>query len=154
MKGNKIISEKVFCGTYTLSGQRKGRSSLWNILSEINNELGEVITGFVYCRKCSAVLKYKNSQTSNLQRHNCCKVTNKKYALKQISAEDKNEATKICANWIIEDCRPFSAVQGTGFIKMIKFFTKLGAIYGENVDVDDLLPLLICGLTITYGEIF
>ncbi|KAH8404556.1 hypothetical protein KR215_003351, partial [Drosophila sulfurigaster] len=106
----------------------------------IKNELDQIVPGFVLRRTCSVVLKYKKGQTSNLQRHKCCKEINTKIVLKQVSAETKTEATKVCADWIVEDCRPFSAVKGTGFMKMVQFFVKLGALYGENVDLEDVIP--------------
>ena len=43
-------------------------------------------------------------------------------------------------NFVIEDCRPFSTVEGSGFRKMIAKCLKIGAKYGENVDLDNLIP--------------
>lgn len=43
-------------------------------------------------------------------------------------------------NFVIEDCRPFSTVEGIGFRKMIAKILKIGAKYGENVDLDNLIP--------------
>jgi len=78
--------------------------------------------------------------TSNLTRHPCCKVIKQSVILKAVSALDKTEAVEKCTNWITEDCRPFSAVSGSGFRKLVNFFIKIGATYGEHVDVEDMLP--------------
>ncbi|KAH8284403.1 hypothetical protein KR044_004965, partial [Drosophila immigrans] len=99
-----------------------------------------ILQGYVYCRTCSMVLIFKNGQTTNLNRHACCKSIKECTVLKKVSALHKNEAVDKCAIWIAEDCRPFSAVSGSGFMQMIQFFIKMGATYGEHVDVEDLLP--------------
>lgn len=36
--------------------------------------------------------------------------------------------------------RPFSAVEGSGFKKLIQSFWGVGTKYGKNIDLDDLLP--------------
>lgn len=134
------VCENISNGTYTLPGRRKGRSFVWNVLSEILKPDETVVEGFVYCRSCLKVLKYCKGQTSNLVRHPCCKKIKEGQQLKTVTASDKNEAIERCTSWIIEDCRPFSAVQGSGFSKLVKFFIKIGANYSENVDVENLLP--------------
>jgi len=53
---------------------------------------------------------------------------------------DKAEAIDKCTTWIVEDCRPFIAVQGAGFLKLVKFFIKIRATYGKHIDVEDLFP--------------
>nr|AAD03082.1 putative transposase [Bactrocera tryoni] len=134
------IGCKIANGSYSLSGKRKGRSFVWNILSEILKPDGTLLEGFVYCRTCLKVLKYYNGQTSNLIRHPCCRNIKTSQELRTVTVEDKNEAVKKFTSWVVEDCRPFSVVQGSGFIKLVKFFIKIGASYGEHVDVEDLLP--------------
>lgn len=136
----KFISEEIAKGNYTLSGQRKGRSLVWNVLAEIQESDETILEGFVYCRNCSKVLKYTAKNTSNLCRHKCCKDIKESQFLKTVSDIDKNEAIDKCSSWVIEDCRPFSTVHGSGFVKLVKFFIKIGAKYGEHVNVEDLLP--------------
>lgn len=134
------ISDEIKNGNYTLVSQRKGRSFVWNILSKIVKPDKNILAGFVYCRTCSKVLKYTASQTSNLMRHSCCKELKQTLTVKTVTPLDKAEAIDKCTSWIVEDCRPFTAVQGAGFLKLVKFFIKIGASYGEHVDVEDLLP--------------
>lgn len=136
----EFISEQIENGTYKLSPRRKGRSFVWNVVSEILKPDESILPGFVFCRTCSKLLKYTTNQTSNLSRHKCCKSIKDVQPLKTVSATDKNESIEKCTSWIIEDCQPFSAVNGTGFMKLVKFFIKIGATYGENVDVENLLP--------------
>uniref|UniRef100_A0A034WLQ6 Transposable element Hobo transposase n=1 Tax=Bactrocera dorsalis TaxID=27457 RepID=A0A034WLQ6_BACDO len=136
----KSVTDNIANGMYTLSGQRKGRSFIWNILTEIVKPDNSTLKEFVFCRTCRNVLKYNASQTSNLNRHSCCKNLKQSQSLKTVKPLDKTETIEKCANWITEDWRPFSTVRGSGFVKLVKFFIKIGATYGEHDDVEDMLP--------------
>lgn len=139
MSDHKFILEQIWSGAYSLSPQRKGKSFIWNILSKILKEDGSTVEGFVYCRSCRKVLKYCRNQTSNLNRHKCCQ-TLKQPNLRPVSTPDKKETLNVLSKWVIEDCRPFSSVSGSRFKEIVKHFIKIGATYGECVDVDDMLP--------------
>lgn len=139
-ENSNFITNKIQSGVYTLSQKRKGRSHIWNVLAEIQKEDGNFLDGLVYCRVCKQLLKYSASQTSNLNRHKCCRAEKEVETLKTVDAEDKKAAVVACTSWIVEDCRPFSVVNGTGFEKLAKFFIELGAKYGKNVDVNKMLP--------------
>lgn len=132
-----FVAEKIANGVYTLSQRHKG---IWNVLSEILKEDETIVEGLVYCRTCRKLLKYSGHQTSNLNRHKGCQALKQPEVLKTVAADDKKNAIDICTAWVTEDCRPFSAITGSGLVKLVKFFIKKGATYGENVDVNDLLP--------------
>lgn len=46
----------------------------------------------------------------------------------------------MCSLWLLQDCLLCNIIEGKGFPKILNFFIKLGAVYGENVDIVDLLP--------------
>lgn len=135
-----FILDKILSGVYSLSPRRKGKSFIWNILSQVLKEDGSIVEDFVYCRSCRKILKCVGNQTSNLSRHKCCQALKQPNTLKPVSTPDKTEALSVLSKWVVEDCRPFSSVSGSGFKEMVKFFIKIGATYGECVDVDDMLP--------------
>ena len=58
----------------------------------------------------------------------------------QIGADVKKNLLDDIVKWMAKDCRPFAAISGTGFKSLAQAFIKIGAKYGENVDIDDLLP--------------
>jgi len=57
-----------------------------------------------------------------------------------VSTPDKKEALNAVSKWTVGACPPFSAVTGSGFKSMVKFFIKIGSTYGELVDIDELIP--------------
>lgn len=61
-------------------------------------------------------------------------------SLKKVSFQHFNDMTRIIANWVTEDNIPHSAVEGNGFKKLVTFILKIGADYGSDVDLKDLLP--------------
>nr|AAC37217.1 transposase [Musca domestica] len=137
---NLEVKAKINQGLYKITPRHKGTSFIWNVLADIQKEDDTLVEGWVFCRKCEKVLKYTTRQTSNLCRHKCCASLKQSRELKTVSADCKKEAIEKCAQWVVRDCRPFSAVSGSGFIDMIKFFIKVGAEYGEHVNVEELLP--------------
>lgn len=134
-----LIEKNIENGAYTLAPRRKGKSFVWNVLAEVLKEDGTVVLDYVYCRSCRHILRCVGNQTSNLSRHRCCKEL-KNTKIKQVGYQDKTHALHTLSNWIVEDCLPFSVVSGAGFKAMVQLFIKIGSIYGEFVDVDDLLP--------------
>nr|DAA03872.1 TPA_inf: HDC12224 [Drosophila melanogaster] len=135
-----IIKTKILNGTYSVAIQRKGKSVIWSILCDILKENGTVLDGWLYCSKCRKVLKFVPNHISNLSRHKCCLTLRRPTELKIVSESDKEEAIEVCTQWVVQDCQSFSAVTGAGFKNLVQFFLKIGAVYGEHVDVDDLLP--------------
>lgn len=140
MSDHAFIAEQIASGFYSLEPKRKGKSFVWNVLSGIIKDDGSTINNLVYCRSCRKILKCVGNQTSNLNRHKCCQSFKQPTALRIVSTPDKKEALNALSKWIVEDCRPFSAVTGSGFKSMVQFFIKIGSTYGELVDIDDLIP--------------
>ncbi|XP_073811786.1 uncharacterized protein [Musca autumnalis] len=139
MEENKdSVTESIESGSYTVAAPRKGRSFVWDILNNILKSDGTILPGFLFCRNCDSVVRHTNRQ--NIKRHICCKLLKGPLTIKTVSANDKVVMVEKFANWLTQDCLPVSAVDGDGFVQLVKFFIKIGAKYGENVDVDDLLP--------------
>jgi len=135
-----FVKNKINNGTYSVANKHKGKSVIWSILCDILKEDETVLDGWLFCRQCQKVLKFLHKNTSNLSRHKCCLTLRRPTELKIVSENDKKVAIEKCTQWVVQDCRPFSAVTGAGFKNLVKFFLQIGAIYGEQVDVDDLLP--------------
>ncbi|XP_073811533.1 uncharacterized protein [Musca autumnalis] len=139
MEENKdSVTESIESGKYTVAAPRKGRSFVWDILSNILKSDGTILPGFLFCRNCNSVVR--NTHRQNIKRHICCKLLKDSLTIKPVSADDKAEIIEKCTNWLTQDCLPISAVVGDGFVQLVKFFIKIGAKYGEYIDVDDMLP--------------
>lgn len=138
MNCNEIV-EKINTGVFRTI-KKNTKSKIWKIFSLIQNENNEVINGFVHCENCNHLFKYNGKQTSNLIRHKCYVQQNSSPEFKQVSSLDKEEFINVCTQWIVEDCRPFSAVDGTGFRKLAQALISIGAKYGNNADLLDLIP--------------
>lgn len=132
------ISEKIRNGTYVLLPKRMGRSPVWDLFADVRKSDGTILDGYLCCRKCNRLFKYDGKHTSNLNRHRCFYVGVEDH--KPITIEDKKAALEACAQWIIADCRPYSIIEGAGFHKLAKFLVQIGAKYGENIKIDDLIP--------------
>ncbi|XP_075148493.1 uncharacterized protein LOC142222318 isoform X2 [Haematobia irritans] len=77
---------------YTISQKRKNKSPIWNVLAEILRKDNSILAGYVYCRKCKTVLKYKPSQMSILYRHICCREEESKNSKNAIGKSYKDSS--------------------------------------------------------------
>lgn len=121
MSDPTFVMDQIMSGAYSLSPRRKGKSFVWNILSEVLKEDGSIVKDLVYCRSCRKVLKCVGNQTCNLSRHKCSQTLKQGNKLKPEYTPDKAEALNVLSQWVVEDCRPFSSVRGSGFNKMVNF---------------------------------
>ncbi|XP_065366938.1 uncharacterized protein LOC135959794 [Calliphora vicina] len=140
MDSYREIEEKINSGVYQLVQKRNRKSAIWSIFAEILKDDETILEGFVCCRNCKHILRYNGQQSSNLNRHKCFNLTTTSGSIKRVTEEDKQEAIDACTTWLIEDCLPFTAIDGTGFLEMVNLFLKIGARYGTNIDINDLLP--------------
>jgi len=113
---------------------------MWNILHYILKEDKSAVEGWLFCSTCRKVLKLLAGHTSNLSRHKCCMLLRQPKEVTKVSATDKAEAIEKCSQWIVKDCQPFSSAAGPGYKSMEQLLIKIGAAYGDHIDVDDLLP--------------
>ncbi|XP_068159220.1 uncharacterized protein [Drosophila tropicalis] len=137
-----FVLEQIAKKVYSLSPKRNVRSAVWSILSEVIKDDGVVLKGYLYCLICDKLVKYSPKQLSNLNRHKCCQNLKdpKPKGEKLVTQADKKTAIDSCVAWITEDCQPFSAIDGSGFQRMAQFFINIGAKYGDNNNIEELLP--------------
>ncbi|XP_075148488.1 uncharacterized protein LOC142222315 [Haematobia irritans] len=166
--GDLSITEQIEKGILTISPREKGKSPFWNIMAEIKRQDGSILPKYLYCLKCQSIIEFSVTQPANIWDHECwinfvksSGDDNKQQVdmsmqfldlcyehfrpeetltKSPISNEVKNEVAKACATWAIEDCCPLSLIQGSGFAKLAKVFIKLGATYGEHLELSDFLP--------------
>lgn len=131
------VKRKIHQEIYTLKKNPSTRSIVWKVLSVIVDEENKEID-FVSCDECSKILKRNKRTTSNLVQHPCIKKL--KCSVTQISNEDKKLITSSCVQWTIRNCVPFSVIHGEGFKKITNEVLKIGSKYGQNIDVDHMLP--------------
>lgn len=136
---NEIL-KKINGGEYKLKKNERSKSVIWNVFSEIQKEDGSILEGRVYCQGCHQLFKFTKKQTSNLIKHKCVHLQPHDTSPVQVNTEDKNACFEVFMDFLIEDCRPFSTVEGSGFRKMIAKCLKIGAKYGDNVDLEYLIP--------------
>lgn len=140
MENENEIVRKIKEGEYSLFKPEGAKSVMWAAFSEIKKDNGSILDGKVYCQFCEKLFKFTRRQTSNLLKHKCVHAKPSEKDPIQINTEDRNSCFQAFMDFIIEDCRAFSTVEGSGFKKLISKCIKIGAKYGENVDVDHLIP--------------
>lgn len=139
---NSAIKSKIVSGEFKINNKR-GKSKIWNVFGKIDNASGEELPQLVACRICKNVYKYNHSATSNLVRHKCyidSTINDTKISKVEVDAATKKKTIQILTEWSIENCRPFKIVADSGFEKVGKHLVSVGARYGPNVDLNDLLP--------------
>ncbi|XP_036334808.1 uncharacterized protein LOC118745468, partial [Rhagoletis pomonella] len=55
------IKKKLHSGEYTLS-QKRGRSKVWEIFSNVKNNSGEELPDIVACKRCYSIYKFTGSE--------------------------------------------------------------------------------------------
>lgn len=58
----------------------------------------------------------------------------------KVSSNDKKIVRDKCTAMCIQDLRPFNIVNGTGFQDLIKCCVEMGAKYGQNINLVEILP--------------
>lgn len=132
--------KKINEGEYKLLKREGAKSIMWSVFSEIEKVDGSILEGKVYCQVCKKIFKFTKRQTSNLIKHKCVHSEPQDIGPIQVNSDDQNACFKLFVDFIVEDCRAFSTVEGTGFRKLIAKCIKIGAKYGENVDLEHLIP--------------
>lgn len=118
----------------------RGRSRVWEYFSYVCDADGKQMKDFVACKICKSVYKFSGN-TSNLVKHKCYIIScRNNQAVINVNSETKKEATTIATKWIVRNCRPFKVISDTGLKEFATFLINVGATYGANVDVDNLLP--------------
>ncbi|KAH8344385.1 hypothetical protein KR084_010639 [Drosophila pseudotakahashii] len=140
------LKRKLSSGQYTLRDKR-GRSKVWQLFAVIVDEKGDDIENFVACRNCYNVHKFQMS-TSNLMKHKCAlklESLTRNSEVKTVpdvalDEETKNKVLGAVTAWSVYNCRPPSIVEDLEFVNLVNILLNIGATYGENVKIRELLP--------------
>jgi hypothetical protein len=107
------------------------------------------------CTGCNTILKWKSKDgTSGLKAHlQSCETNNKPGSfrkltdcvgvstvatVKQLSIADRNDITNTIVRFCAKDVRPFSTIEGTGFMELANKLIAIGAKYGK-ISATDVL---------------
>ncbi|RXN09856.1 Transposable element Hobo transposase [Labeo rohita] len=137
--------------------QRKVRSndmSKSEILSKFMRvECDGDCTMYAACKTCLVLVKYgSDSGTSGLKRHTCKANSGKNqpsiasFIKRKLLSGVKSRLTDKIARMCSQDLRPFAVVEGKGFTNVAQELLNIGAKYGSNVQVEDILP---CARTVS-----
>lgn len=122
---------------------KRGRSKVWNTFSRIIDETGIENKDLVVCNTCKNVYKFEKS-TSNLVKHKCYVIANNSRKVCQpeinVDFETKKKCIKLATEWIIKNGRSFNIIADPGLKNLAKFFISVGAKFGENINVESLIP--------------
>lgn len=110
-------------------------------------------TMYAACKTCLVLVKYaSDSGTSGLKRHTCKANSGKNqpsiasFIKRKLPLGVKSRLTDKIACMCSQDLRPFAVVEGKGFTNVAQELLDIGAKYGSNVQVEDILP---CARTVS-----
>lgn len=147
------------------NSRKKIQSIVWNKFSLIevkhNNDFVRV-SNFVVCIACVNFYKYNGATTSNLNSHRCIGKDSQQTEMTdysvgarvvgtinkvKFSVEDKNHVRDSAVKFIVNDLRPFYAIQGTGLKTLIQSILNISQKY-PHVESDDIMQILPGRMTV------
>lgn len=134
------IKEKLISGEYKFTVKR-GRSKVWEIFSKFCDANGDEIAGMIACKTCYSSYRFAGS-TSNLVKHKCYVLHNSSRNIEyiEVNTETKKQCVQVVSEWVVKNCRSFKIVEDSGLKKFARFLLNVGAKFGPNIDVNNLLP--------------
>lgn len=146
------IKSKILNGQYKIVTKTgRSRSEVWSMFGEVEDESNNKINNIVCCKQCKLVKKFSGKQTTNLLRHTCFKRS------KGIKVDSIEKVAVIDAYlaWSVQKNHPCTGVEDIGFLKMVEKLIDVGAKYGKNVNIMDLLPqsTIISKSTLGYAKV-
>jgi Hermes transposase DNA-binding domain len=148
------VKKKIASGEYVeLRGENVNlKSTAYSKFVLLYEKNGESYTGYVRCTCCSKVLKHNvhSSGTSHLSRHSAThavdetvrvqpKLTSFLKPKRKLNDTDGEQLLSAMAFFCARDIRPFSAVEGPGFKKVMQTCITIGSKYG-NLPASEILP--------------
>lgn len=138
-----MLKAKIVSGEYKISNKR-GKSRVWNIFGQMQNNLGEDIENIVICRICHNIYKYNSHSTSNLVRHKCyiASIASSKDKISKIpiDADTKKHIANIVTEWVICNCRSYEIIEDSGLHKLVEFLLSVGEKFGRNLQLESIIP--------------
>lgn len=132
---------------------KKQKSPVWDTFEKIFDEENKQIEHFYYCSKCKIVINVNITKngTNALRRHKCVLFENRTSnqqlitsfrTPKQIDPRDKKKLKHASYNYIVQDTRPMSSIEGIGLIGLMVECTGIGAKYVKmtNNEMSEALP--------------
>lgn len=144
----ETVRNKLSEGTFTVI-DNVGRGAFWKSYQAIQTD-DAVITNYIRCRYCLKIDKYdtKAIGTKHLSTH-ASKCSSPVETIDTwipkhitITAEEKKMLSQAAAIFCSMDIRPFLAVEGDGFIKLMTALSQIAAKYGrlDEVNIKRILP--------------
>lgn len=112
--------------------RKRVRSDVWNnfqTIYDISTNREIYVKNFVYCVKCRCFQKYNGVTTSKLLSHQCGDTTNNRQITQFVkkptntkinfSSSDIKQIRDAATKFIVNDMRPFYAVQGCGLLTLL-----------------------------------
>lgn len=149
---NKILSKVYSTKSAEEHQSKRLKSSVWSVFHHIFDENDKVIQHHYCCSKCKDVIIVDIAKHGNnpMKRHRCavekrepnqpsissfCNSTN-------VRSIDKQKLRRSAYNYIVQDVRPISSIEGAGLANLISDFTKFAIRYGQLTaeQVSNFLP--------------
>ena len=152
-----VVRDKISSGEYNeVSGDTvRLKSAVYRSYTLLYSKQNDAYTGFVKCINCSKIIKHNVhcSGTTHLKRHTATHSVDSRHQpvrsqasltsflvpKKKLSDADRKELLSAMAYFCARDIRPFSAVEGPVFKKVMQNCIALGSKYGK-ISVDDFMP--------------
>lgn len=159
----KSIQENIISGEFLIkrkdrdeSGKKRKFSGIWKTVFEIwkKDQNGEEIKvqELVCCSLCKHVMRYNTSNgtktiLNHIQKHEdkTCSVEN---SVRSISVVDKKKVLNASIKFVTKDLRPYTAVEGSGFLEFVETVWNLGANLG-TVSREKLIEILPARQTVS-----
>lgn len=107
------------------------------------------MNGYAGCYNCLQVYEYIKSASKRMASHRCRGFHRPRESEKEaplpgavvtVDPNIKQGLLDAISHWVVEDKRPFSVAETDAFANVCRRLFAIGAKYGENVDLDLLLP--------------
>jgi hypothetical protein len=132
---------------------KDSKNALWQYFRSIYEISGndKRYLPYVSCVKCDSVLSYDSAKggTSHLRRHadGCSAVSASSgttsvtsfFKTSSVPTAAKTHITERCVDFVCKDIRPFTVVEGEGFLELAQALINVGVRYGQ-VNSRDILP--------------
>lgn len=122
-------------------------SSVWERFHVIlDRTTNNVISGFVKCIECGHFVEYNGSTTSNLKNHKCNRKKIEQNHLTRIVRKfhqsDIEAVRNASVKFVVEDLRPFLAIEGEGMLDLLTTIAQIGSRYPQlsKEEINEIIP--------------
>lgn len=133
-----FVKAKLDENVYSVVQNKKSRSNVWKYFSQVVDE-NNVNIPFLRCDKCFKILIKNRLTYSSVLRHPCVKQLQNS-ELKNIPEEHKKAVINLFSKWVINNSVPFSIVESSSFLDIIKEIVNLAVNFGASINISHLIP--------------